>query len=127
MKTMKKVKQMLQLSERFSYRTNCMIGFCYIAIHKKGDTVTVIVTEIPDNPGVSICDAFEDLFVQVCKFFNLDPNKVNWVEHWPAWIEENGYNRPDDNWYEVEFEWLGNCAVNPCRKPPTHNYYVLIP
>ena len=45
----------------------------------------VIVYEVKDNPGTSVTNAAEILANQVCKDFNLDVNKVIWIE------ENKGY------------------------------------
>ncbi|MCT7975250.1 hypothetical protein [Laspinema olomoucense] len=102
--------------ERFSYRNsgNRTIGFCEIYICEVEGRIKVIVTELPDNPGMSICNAFEDLFVQVCEFYDLPPDKVDWMEHWPAWTAaEGGYDRPKEEYCKVEFDLENNRATNP--------------
>ncbi len=101
--------------ERFSYKNsgNRAIGFCEISVCRFHDKTNVIVTEIPDNPGMSICNAFEDLFVQVCKFYDLDPSRVRWFEHWPKWTaEQGGYEREEEDWHQVDFELIDGRPVN---------------
>lgn len=106
---------MLRL-RRFSYKNsaNRIISFCEISIWCFADKVNVVVRELPDNPGMSICNAFEDLFVQVCQFYNLDPSQVQWFENWPKWTkEQGGYKREKESWYQVNFELVNNQAINP--------------
>lgn len=108
--------------ERFSYKNsaNRAIGFCEISICHFPNKTNVIVTEIPDNPGMSICNAFEDLFIQVCEFYNLDKTRVNWFEHWPKWSrEEGGYDRDVEEWHQVLFKLEDGRAVNPAWKSIT--------
>lgn len=101
-----------QQSIRFSYRnsSNRFIGYCYLEFI---DNI-VIVTEPPQNPGMSICNAFEELFVEVCRFFKLNPQEIVWIEHWPAWSEEEGgYERKQAEYSLVKFSFRGNSAYNP--------------
>ena len=106
--------------ERFSYRNsgNRTIGFCEVGITTVEGKMRVTVKELPDNPGMSICNAFEDLFTQVCDLFELPPDEVEWVEHWPAWTaKEGGYNRPEEDWHRVEFDLVNGRATNPRWTP----------
>jgi hypothetical protein len=48
-----------------------------------GRTV-VIATERPDNPGTSVTNAAEELASQVCQRFDIDPDKLVWIESYPA-------------------------------------------
>ena len=98
----------------FSYRnsSNRFIGLCDIEVLNDSDRQIVIVTEPADNPGMSICNAFEDLFVQVCKTFKLDCKKVVWVEYWPQ--KSLPTFLKDDEWSLVKFELTnGSRAENP--------------
>jgi hypothetical protein len=102
--------------ERFSYRNsaNKSVGFCEISICHFPNKINVIVSEIPDNPGMSICNAFEDLFVQVCKFYELDPARVQWFEHWPKLSQKDV-----EEWHQVLFKLENGRAVNPVWKSIT--------
>lgn len=97
---------------RFSYRNraNRSIGFCdiqIIPIFEGYQYTLVIVTEDTDNTGMSICNAFEDLFRQVCQVFQLNSEKVIWIEHWerdrvPELSQKNVINQSE--WNLVNFE-----------------------
>ncbi|MGH2416468.1 MAG: hypothetical protein ACRDEA_22800, partial [Microcystaceae cyanobacterium] len=58
---------------------------CSLEVYRGNNSAVVIVTELPDNEGMSICNAFEDLIVQVVKAYDLDPANLLWIEHWEAW------------------------------------------
>jgi hypothetical protein len=42
----------------------------------------VIATELPDNPGTSITNAFELVASAVCLQFAIDPHRLVWIEHY---------------------------------------------
>lgn len=44
----------------------------------------VIATELSDNPGVSVTNFAEGLATLVCRRFSIDPEKLIWIEHYPA-------------------------------------------
>ena len=81
------------------------MGFCDLEILTSGSRYFVIATKLPDGSGMTICNAFEDLFVQVCRFFYLDPTKITWIECWTFEGEQE--------WSVVEFELEGGNATHP--------------
>lgn len=88
---------------------------CGIEVYGNSDRALVIVTELPDNPGMSICNAFEDLLEQVCQTYQLDREHLLWIEHWEKWKVSEGapYDREEEEWLQVQFERSGNRATNP--------------
>ena len=105
-----------QTRETFSYRVraNRIEAECGIEIYR-GKSDLVIITELPNNPGMSICNAFEDLFLQVVAAYGLNPEKLLWIEHWEAWKTSEGapYDREEEEWSRVDFDWDGRRASNP--------------
>lgn len=86
----------------FHNTVNKIQSICEIEVSKQERHQYVIVTEIPDNPGMSICNAFEDLFKSVVKQFKLDPENLIWVERWPKWTRlEGGYDQDEERWARV--------------------------
>ena len=51
-------------------------------LNQQGFTL-VIVTELDDNPGVSVTNFAEHLATHVCLDLQIDPMKLVWVEHYP--------------------------------------------
>ncbi len=77
---------------------------CGIDVRPLADTrIFVICTELSDNPGTSVTNFAEELATLVCRHFHIAPNKLGWVEHYPA-SESHG---PVDDWDWVEFRWDG--------------------
>jgi hypothetical protein len=101
----------------FSYKvkSNRMLAKCGVEIYQGKKSAIVVVTELPDNSGMSICNAFEDLFLQVCEFYKLNPSSVLWIEHWGVWKYKEGapYDRESEEWHKVEFNWNGEFVSRP--------------
>lgn len=49
----------------------------------------VVATELEDNPGTSVTNAFEIIATVVCRQFDIDPLRLVWIEHYgyPSAIE----------------------------------------
>jgi len=105
-----------QTEEIFNYRvsSNKIEARCSIEIYR-GKSDLAIVTELSNNPGNSICNAFEELFLQVVKGYDLRPDKLLWIEHWGVWKVSEGadYDREEEEWVKVIFDWDGRRACNP--------------
>lgn len=64
-------------------------GCCRIRIYsKKNDgnqeakQWVVISSEIKENKGQSITNCVETLFKKVCKYYEINPEKTTWIEHY---------------------------------------------
>lgn len=89
------------MDRRFFYRTpNKTPGECLVDVLKRGDSYVVVMTEVKDNPGMSITNAAAMLASQIFReFFGGVPFPlIRWVEYWPA---EKGY---PEHYDEVRFE-----------------------
>lgn len=78
------------------YESVCDVEILSYAADSDNCKTIVIVTEIPCNQGMSICNAFEELFLQIVSTFELDPERVVWVERWPRRLgdREQSTKRP---------------------------------
>ena len=45
---------------------------------------TVIATELPDNPGMSITNAAASVAMQVCQYYEIPLEQLIWIERYPA-------------------------------------------
>ena len=71
--------------------------------------IKVIVSELPDNPGMSICNAFEVLAHKICLEFEIDPRRLIYIEHWDKWTAaEGGYDREKEEYSLIKFEIIDN-------------------
>lgn len=44
---------------------------------------TVIATELPDNPGMSLTNAAASAAMQVCQYYEISLEELVWIEHYP--------------------------------------------
>jgi hypothetical protein len=96
------------------------------------DNVAVI-TELPDNPGMSVTGAVEAIANIICEQYNIKPGELIYIEHYvgtPVPLEEqdnSGYikNPRDETFDIVEFErpdnrtYLRFKLINPKWQPLT--------
>ena len=58
---------------------------CHLRIYRHPNRpVIVVATELADNPGSSVTNALPGLADAVCSSFDIDPDVLLWVEHYPA-------------------------------------------
>ncbi len=69
----------------------------------------VVVTELPDNPGMSVTNYAEELATLILQEHGLDALRTVWIEHYPAWAEED---RPE-TFDLVRFTWDGERYTRP--------------
>jgi len=90
------------IDEIFNYTVpaNRILARCGLKIlaHKLG--ITVILTELPDNPGMSVTNAVEEIATQVHrqKLPNVKPDSIRWIER---------YIEPEETFDEVLFSFNG--------------------
>ena len=53
----------------------------------------VVATELLDNPGMSLTNAAASVAMQVCQYYEIPPEQLVWVEHYP---EETGHEETFD-------------------------------
>jgi hypothetical protein len=89
----------------FAYRSpNGFDGICRIeAIGLKNGKVMVVCEQTPDNPGMSITNAIEFIAFEVCRSYEIDPDRLILVEHY-----EEGLFGKEGPWLWVQFK----------RRPP---------
>lgn len=87
-------------------------GNCHVEIPAPN---VAIVSETPNNTGMSVCNAFEDLVPQVCEVFGLCLDHLIWIEHWGKWSVAEGapYDRDEEEYTQVLFDIESGRACNP--------------
>ena len=73
------------------------LGACAIeALKLRDGRVTVIATELRDNPGMSITNAAEYVATELCQYLGVDPVHLVWIEHYgypaPAGFPKRTYD-----------------------------------
>jgi hypothetical protein len=82
---------------------------CGLKIVKETENVTVILTELTDNPGTSVTNCIEEIATQVYQQFLKDTpvEKIRWIEHYPpSGIFEETFD-------EVVLDWDGEKFSHP--------------
>lgn len=81
-------------------------------IIQKDGQYCVIVTELPDNPGRSVTNAWPELATQIYHALlkNISPDKINWYEYYP----ENVYSgKKEASFDQVFLKWNGKEFISP--------------
>ena len=76
-----------------------------------GESV-VVATELIDNLGTSITNMAERLATRVCRDFNIDPERLLWIENY-ADLVDGPAERTPQSFDLVTFEWHGGTFSNP--------------
>ena len=85
---------------------------CGLKIIKKPDTTYIIATDIYDgNPGGSVTDFTPELAMLVCKEFDIDINKMTFIQHSPELKSSLEFYR--EAFYKVSFENNNGELSNP--------------
>jgi hypothetical protein len=105
---------------RFDYTVpvNSFPAFCDVRIYECGSygrQRVIILTELPDNTGMSVTNACEYIATELVRLHNLTPGYTIWIEHYPdrhpAGMEKD--RMFDESFALITFEWNGNRACSP--------------
>jgi len=88
-----------------------LVGRCRLQIYGS----LVIATELPDNPGMSITNAAEEIATQVCETYEIYPQFLTWIEHY---LHED--SRLEETYDLVRFTWDQDHFIKPCWQRMTH-------
>lgn len=100
----------------YNVRANSIMAHCGLRLltAPTGDNV-VIATELPDNPGMSITNAAEEVAAAVCRDFGLEPERLVWIEHYPERLTGDNYGHRTEpaSFDAVTFTWDGQQFSDP--------------
>jgi len=85
---------------------------CFLRIYKTGEKTVIIATELRDNPGTSITNYAAQLATGALQTFNVQPEQLVWVEHYPAGDTERE-GEGEDTYDIVTFTWNGDNLTTP--------------
>lgn len=87
---------------------------CRVRIFRRSNCAVVIVSEVPDNPGMSVTNPAEVIATQVVRESGLDPRTTLWIEHYPD-RKRPAQHDPvfQETWDLVTFQWDGQEARHP--------------
>lgn len=81
---------------------------CGVTIKKQDEKITVILTELDDNPGTSITNAYEEIATKLHneQLQHVDPTSIRWIEHYSS-------KRYGETFDEVSLHWDGRKYSSP--------------
>jgi len=81
-----------------------------LTLIERDDHVTIaLCSELSDNPGTSVTNAWPGLADFLCAQFELDPGRTIFVEHYGAFSYDAQYEKTD-RFDRVELDWRGGKA-----------------
>lgn len=102
---------------------------CGIEFFQDGDLLTVVLTELPNNPGTSVTNCAEQLATDIVRDLIAqgrvsDPREVRWVEHYQYGPDQSFFTT--DSWDEIVFKWdsLRTCYHDVAWRPLNGDRYV---
>lgn len=78
---------------------------CGLKIIEGKDKIIVIAAELPDNPGTQITSVPAELAGQICQAFNIEPEKLLYIEHTPNMNSKLSFY--NETFFRVDFEIHG--------------------
>jgi len=87
-------------------------SICGLKIVKKADKSIIIATDLYDNnPGTSITEWNSKLAMEICNKYELNPEKIIFIEHTPNKETKLEFNR--ETFFQVNFTLENGMFVNP--------------
>lgn len=108
----KKKIDMREWGTRFEYNTQTGPAHCYIKVRR----CTVICTEAPDNPGMSITNAAEIVSRSVAYSYNIPLDRLVWIEHYVDISFEDSGQSFDLVKFDIDCDQFSNPAWSPLDK-----------
>lgn len=109
---------MEQLVDTNNYEFTAATGVkavCGLRIVRDGEQTIVVLTELPENRGMSVTNAAEEIATQVRREFGLDPDQTLWIEHYPE--QQVAYHgrplREKATYDEIIYTWDDYQASEP--------------
>jgi hypothetical protein len=103
---------------KHTYRiNNGSFGICGVEVFRRRGRLTVVFTELHDNPGLSVTNCYEYLATDIViglieEGMIEEPTTVRWIEHYEAW-PARGRLWARDTWDEVTLDWDGTQFHTP--------------
>src|SRR5262245_34761683 len=90
-------------------------AICGLCILRDDERMVAVLTELPDNTGMSVTNAAEEIATQVRRSFGLDPEQTRWIEHYPErqyQVHQRTLTEPA-TYDEIVFTWENYQATEP--------------
>lgn len=90
---------------------------CGITIEQDGDRVTVTLTELSDNPGMSVTNQVDHIATLIYRerLSGYDPARIEWIEHYQETTRptEHSKNTKCQTWDRVTLQFNGKQFHSP--------------
>lgn len=90
-------------------------AFCGLRIYNTETGAVVILSELADNPGISVTNAIEQLATEIAKRYALNPKTTTWIEHYGpfSYYPQDGDDPNYETFDKITFAWRDNIASAP--------------
>ena len=92
-------------------------AFCRLRIYDTKAGAVVVLSELADNPGISVTNTAEELATGIAQRYALDPQTTTWIEHYGPFsyhAKDGDGGDPDyETFDKITFTWRGNLASGP--------------
>ena len=85
-------------------------GFCRLRIYAADAATVVVISELAENPGVSVTNAAAALATEIARIYDLETVTTFWVEHYGAFSYTASGG--DETFDLVTFTWRNRTASN---------------
>jgi hypothetical protein len=100
----------------YTYSGNGMLrqeSLCHVKILSNEDRTVVVITEAPQNKGMSITNAAEEIATKIVKEFKLPLEKTTWIEHY---VHSDVFDG-EETYDQIVFIWNNKKAASPRWNP----------
>lgn len=102
----KRIQERLRLPRSFKYEFQgfCGLSYCYINIVQHKGRIIIIATDAgveSDDAGTSVTNAVEIIATGICKEFNIDPARMEFIERYIHKVGSRFDPSLEENWDKV--------------------------
>ena len=85
-------------------------GFCRVRIYGANPYTIIVLSELAENPGVSVTNAAAAIATEIARNYMIDLDTTIWIEHYGAFSYKGG--DCDETFDRITFTWRNRTASN---------------
>ena len=85
-------------------------GFCRVRIYGANPYTIIVLSELAENPGVSVTNAAAAIATEIARTYMIDLDTTIWIEHYGAFSYKGG--DLDETFDRITFTWRNRTASN---------------
>jgi hypothetical protein len=85
-------------------------GFCRVRIYGANPYTIIVLSELAENPGVSVTNAAAAIATEIARIYMIDLDTTIWIEHYGAFSYKGG--DCDETFDRITFTWRNRTASN---------------